>query len=587
VVFKISGQVPAFKDWNAWYSKYVSRPIFKSEGKQPGYSKSSLYDKFFTGYNCDWLGKVNRFAKYSGKEIVNRSFSSFCAINNMSVPGAYRKASPSFEAGFRSASKYDRPQPSINKVAFELAYRWMLKHFQPHMGNSNIVDKETAWSGMDKNTSAGYPWNLEYHNKNEFFDAHGYQPLDDYWNLIATDNLDRIVPIWTSTVKEELRPLEKLKAFGAEFDRLRTFTASPVEHSHAANRMYSHMNQKFYNSANLCWSFVGATKYFGGFNDLFQRLNVHPNAFALDESSFDASLFQKLMEAVRDARWEFLNSRYTDLATEYGQENFRRHMNLYDAIIHSIIVLETGELVQKHTGNPSGSANTIVDNTMILFLLLAYAWIILYFEKFPGKDPSYDEFMKEVEAALNGDDNTFTVSDAVVGWFNAKSIAAVWADLGVVATTDDWNPRKLIDVDFLSQKFVRHGRMVLPMPETSKVLSSLMYGSLKDDVRWHLMRAYALRIESWPNKQCRSIISDYIGFLNDNYKDQLVGEIKVSDEDSLTMNQIRGIFKGDKEIEMLYCGVETGASGGLPQMSKVLRQFKISFPKLLNTLKIN
>jgi len=42
-------------------------------------------------------------------------------------------------------------------------------------------------------------------------------------------------------------------------------------------------------------------------------------------------------------------------------------------------------------------------------------------------------------------------------------------------------------------------------------------------MRWSLLRAFALRIESWPNIECRKVLSGFIDYLFKNYKDQLVG----------------------------------------------------------------
>jgi len=555
--------VPCFQEWERWYSQYLSKQIFVSKDGTPG-SPSKLFEAYFTQGHVGWLGRVNRFSNYRSKECFNEPFFDFFKKFkhelNCDFPKLYRKARATWEAGFRSAAKYDRPQPQVNEVAWNMSYDWTMLHFSPHMSGSRISSLEDALSNMNMKSSVGFPWNLEFHSKTEFLDS-GISVLDDYWDVIAGENVDRIVPIWSSTVKVELRHIEKLADYGALYDKLRTFTASPFEHSASCNRMYVDQNNRFYDTVGKHWSFVGGSKYFRGFDAIFTRLNKHPNAFCLDESSFDASLFRKIMEGVRDMRWEFLDP------VERTTENWNRHMALYDSIINTVIVLETGDLVQKDTGNPSGSGNTIVDNTLNLFRLLAYAYIMLCFEM--GIEPSYTEFMNFVEAVLNGDDNTFTVADNIVSWFNARNIARIWLQLGVVTTpsNDIWEPRKLADCDFLSHKFVftpRGGGCWLPVPETEKVLSSLVYGSDYNDVRWHLLRAYALRIDSWPNLQCRFVIAKYINYLNQAYADSLVGSVQLNDKISFSMDMIKSIYKNDMEIEQLYIGQESRPLNGFP-----------------------
>ena len=46
-------------------------------------------------------------------------------------------------------------------------------------------------------------------------------------------------------------------------------------------------------------------------------------------------------------------------------------------MVNSVIITADGNIVQKSTGNPSGSVNTISDNTLALYWLLAYAWYLL------------------------------------------------------------------------------------------------------------------------------------------------------------------------------------------------------------------
>jgi hypothetical protein len=335
------------------------------------------------------------------------------------------------------------------------------------------------------------------------------------------------------------------------------FLASPFELSCSLNRICLDQNNRFYDFANDgIWSTVGLTKFVGGFDAIYRRLNKHPNAFELDESQFDSSLFQELMLGNRDIRWSFLREQ------DRTPETQLRLWRLYDAIVYAVTVMENGELIQKDTGNPSGSSNTIVDNTMALFRLFAYAWIVLC--KKVGRATSYEDFMANVEAALCGDDNTFTVSDAVVHFFNPTSIKEVWDALGVRTKTPCFSPRPLSEVQYLSQGFAYHDELGvwIPVPEAERVLSSLLYGSDVDDVRWHFLRACALRMDSWGNPTCRSVIAEYLEYLNLYYRDELVGTVD-RPKGGITMETIRSNWKSDAWIEALYCGVENKRVSGV------------------------
>jgi hypothetical protein len=524
--------------------KYLpQKTVFRSYGTEGARTRpSALFDKYFVSGNVDWLGTVHRYTNQRNSEVFNSSYERYCREKNIILPTRYRSVMPSLAASFKSAAKYDKLQPNL-LPAWSLAGDWTARHFYPVMGGSAVQTSDYVLGEMDMKTSCGFPWSLHHHNKKDFLaDPQARAVIDDFWDKLSEAG-NTIVPIWTCSQKIELRDIEKLRLL-----KHRTFTAAAIEHSVATNRLCLDMNNRFYGGTSQTWSFVGATKFLQGWDRLYRRLAKHPNAFELDESEYDASLFAAAMFGQRDLRWSFLREE------DRSPENKRRMWAVYDSIVHSVVVLENGELVQKHTGNPSGSSNTIVDNTMILFRLFAYAWLVLAERE--GLEPSYLDFMNEVEAALNGDDNTFTTSDKVVSWFNPSTIAPVWSAIGVTTNTPCETPRELSACTFLSQGFVYDQRLRcwMPVPETEKVLSSLYAGSCVDDVRWHLLRACALRLDSYYNVECRKTLSGYIEFLNREYGTDMCGEIK-----DTPMNNIRSVWKSDNWIEGLYGGHEMSA----------------------------
>jgi len=487
-----------------------------------------------------FMGRVLRFTPMKDTARRDQYFHEFVRSGAINYTEKYRMATPNRDAMTQSISKYNRPQPTeLNEKAWEIAVDWCFKHFSPHMGQSRVIDHDKARRDLDRTTSPGYPWSRFWQNKGQFLDSEEAPKVEkQFWDSLITNDPNKA--FWTASLKRELRPMEKLKE-----NKIRTFTASATELSVATTRLCWDANQRFYESNNKTWGFVGGSKFYQGFDRLYRRLNKHPNAFELDETAYDSSLFVKAMESVRDLRWRL----YHDV--ERTPDNKKRLWEVYSQIINSVIVLDNGEVFQKNTGNPSGSANTIVDNTLILFMLLAYAWIMIMLEKpETEKYATYEHFMELVEAALNGDDNTFTVAEEVVAVFNATSVSRVWTLLGVVTKSPNYNPRKLSDVEFLSHGFIRMHNMWLPICERDKALCSLMWGSEVDDVRFTLLRAYALRIETWPDEQARKDIMMFIDWLRSEFKHELKGTIPDTD---LTMLRIHSVFKTDGELKRLYC----------------------------------
>ncbi len=548
--------LPDMADWQLWYDTVIvdqKKNVFLVDGELAGgvaWSKSTYARELFCEGTIDYLGKVFRVCPMKHKEAINSSFVQFMKERPQYAQletDAYLQAQPSLIASFRSIAKYDKKQPELDEVCWVLSGLWTMRHWQQFLHGSQIISLDNAWKMAEKRTSPGYPWNLWWQFKGEIPEEVRERIFDDFWDDVSRVPEHRVMrPIWTCSQKRELRSIEKRHEDGTW--KIRTFTASPVEHSVLLSMYCFDFNNRFYNSHSKTWSEVGSSKYLGGWDQLYRKLDVHPNAYETDASSYDASIFQKALEGQRDIRWMMMDEK------DRTEDDWVRLYNLYDDIIHSVIVLENGELVRKHTGNPSGSANTIVDNTMILFRLMCYAFIRLARKE--GVPHNYELMVHNVSAALYGDDNTFTVSDKIVSWFNAKAVADQWSQIGIVTTSPDWNARKVEQCEFLSQSFVKKGGMWLPCPEAEKVLASLKHGSAADDVRWHLLRACALRNDSWANDVCRPIIDDYIRVLKDEHKDEMVGEVN-----GIKMEYVLNLYKTDFELSALYRGFESKSCG--------------------------
>jgi len=550
-----------------------------------------------------YAGRVFRHVPEGNKRAMDDPFfTAFCKINNdgagpRDLYPEYDLAIPNKTAGYLSLLKYDKLQPdALRADIWNETMNFAEKHFV-QMNNSIVrelslplykdkvqqeVQKEECiedeWNviaeDVEKRASAGYPWSHWFKDKRELFEFRSelceqcqdecrliskstcscrYQGFfrdfcANYWQDLASENCRPT--FWTNNVKEEIRPIDKLL-----LNKLRTFIGGASEHVVANSQLNGDMNQKMYDSVHKHWSFVGGTKFYRGWNKMFKRVNKHPNAFELDESEYDSSLFREAMYGMMEFRWRMLHPSHRT------KENRNRLRNIYRDIVDSYIITQDGDVVQKNTGNSSGSGNTINDNTVILYRLLAYAWLLLceenkfvwstsYYEKMR----TYESFSANVEAALTGDDNTWTCSDEVVGWFNAKSVSRVWASVGVKTTSPCYEPRRLEDCRFLSASFLNVDECMVPVPEHVKVMASLAFHNPSPmNPRWSLLRACALRIESfWCNKS-RLILSDYIQWLLKNYHSLLHSKQDVTDKkDIFTFAQVFSVYKTDTEIKQLY-----------------------------------
>lgn len=529
-----------------------------------------------------WVGNVKRVVQYKRPSAGSPSAKEWMYRKNPAFVSMYGMASPSLRSGYYSVSHYSKYQPEFNLSIWKESGDWTEKHFRPHMCGSLVSDWKFVISQIDHSTSPGFPWNMRFGTKGSFFENENHQQiLEEYWNALASSN--PIKSLWQWSQKYEMRLLEKLQQ---DPPGIRGFMCAAVEHVTSTNRLCLDMNNRFYRSNNKTWSFVGGSKFNGGFNNLMFRLGRFCFGFDLDGSKYDTCMFRAMMFDLARIRYSFLQQE------DQTEDNWCRMIELYVQAVYSMIALEGGDVCFKTTGMPSGFGNTIVDNTIALFRYLAMIWLTLLrnefasvlkeFEKkkellsqLPRASDEYKEversivsfrecglfsysyFLSNVEAGLNGDDNTFTVSDNCLSWFNYKTIVPVFAALGLKITSNSEEPVMYYDLSFLSQTVVRHNSMWLPKPDQNKILSSLMLNCASSDIRWSLLRAFALRIESWACQDTRKLIMDYIDSLRKQYQRQLCGECPIPGTmTTISMVNIEKGFLTDRELESLYCGYE-------------------------------
>jgi hypothetical protein len=532
------------------------------------------------------VGKCfKRVPSFKDKSVVDPYVVHWKQVSGRMWENKYRMSIPSRETNYLGSSKYEREQPVLNEHTWALSGQWMRHRFFEALSDSVIVRQDVAIAEMDKSKSNGYPHNLKYRQKRDYIATADFAINDnEYYEFLASP--ENYIPcFWGLADKYELRSVEKL-AVG----KIRAFTASSIHHTVANARMCYDFNQKFYASNMKTPSFVGATKYFGVWNEMVRRLEVHPNGFELDMKDYDASMFRRALADMAEMRFEFLAPEHRTI------ESYYRLRNLYDDVINSVMVTPLGEVIVKDTGNPSGQGNTIVDNTIILYRLFCYAFIELHKQHYVGDaerireiieirsrhnavvDSDVDEdaldeelqrlyarrltqdyMNKNVCAFLNGDDNSFTCTDTVVSWFNARSIAMSLGTIGVTVTTPCEEPRSAHELGFLSQtsRLDEISNKYLPVPEHERIMDSLELASESADIRWSLLRAYALRIESWACEKTRALIWSYIQFVWKTYPQELSGACLVPKTGvPMKYDDIAKSLMTDDELRRLYTGME-------------------------------
>jgi hypothetical protein len=278
---------------------------------------------------------------------------------------------------------------------------------------------------------------------------------------------------------------------------------------------------------------------------LWKALNVHPNAGELDISEYDSGLSRTLIEMVAKLRLRMLS-----VASRSAWK--KALVVYYENIIDSIVVLDGGEIVQKTTGNPSGQVNTITDNSLALMFAWFYAWVVLNNSDIPN---TWSGFKAHVVLFCCGDDSIWTCSDEVKEWFNPRTVGNVFGSLGWKFKLSNLDYKPLKDTEFCSMTWHEEDGVVYPKPAFGKTISSLLCKNKSESKRMTLLRALALRLESWYNLEARDFLQDFIQWTLFKYRREMeIAPLTASDP--FPLNDVMKSYKTPLEVEELYQGGE-------------------------------
>jgi len=474
---------------------------------------SELTEKYLENDLFVLVGQIKRFPRYVNKRALDPNVKMFLELEGIHIPEDWLLPQPNPEAAYKSLAKYGKSTFYLDEEMTEdmnLAWGYVSRHFSPYMSGSRVMSLVEAVDKLDMTTSCGAPFNSVYTTKRELFDGDStiVSWLEGDWERLALD------PHWTclftNSLKEEIRPVEKVLD-----NSMRTFLSGAVDATVHGTRLFCDQNEKLYAAHFVTSSAVGMSPYYGEWNRMYRLLSVFEQGFALDESQYDSSLRAYMMWSCARFRWSCLREE------DQTSDNYARLRTYYRNIVNTLIVDPEGVLYLKKGGNPSGSVNTITDNTLVLYALMAYAWIRLAPEEFS----SYECFEDHTSKFLVGDDNTWTVSDDAIVFYNAKNIIAEWKTLGVTTTTDSLEPRHPADLDFLSAHTTFINGIAVPIYNSEKLLASLCYHKKKKiGPVQSLDRATAMLTVGWTNKRFRSFLRRYISWLIREYDQVMCGD---------------------------------------------------------------
>jgi len=415
--------------------------------------------------------------------------------------GSYGYAKGNTETSFNSTSKYSQSTPAYDEENFAKAWQ-MVAHSWSCVDRSYLAESYDEWFNMQ--TSPGYPFCLLHATKGEAL----ADPVVRDWCDHCFDNFI-FNGLWTCRCKKEPKKQAKIDA-----NDTRVITASPIDVQAAAVRLFAQQNCTVYKAAREgkipCT--VGITKFRKGWHNLYNRLTrkgKFKQGMELDFTGFDGSCNPREFEQV-------MNLRFGLYTADLQNSTICRALKAYYAeVVHTKIVMDSGDVIQKHTGNPSGQINTIIDNCLINEFRWYYAWCTIM----PPDYHSLESFKEHCELVTCGDDSVVSCSDAVLALFTPSKVFEVFLNQGwkpKFGLESGWQP--IHTLSYCSSHFKWISGYVVPVPNNyQKLLASLLYGGERRSARETLSRLLGIKIETFFLTGFRAAIDRLVSEIFEKY----------------------------------------------------------------------
>jgi hypothetical protein len=317
----------------------------------------------------------------------------------------------------------ESPEPenfsrAVEHLTEELKTIFGVTEYQHYGWKKAICGTTANLNPVNMQTSAGYPWCVEGVRKSDLL---MYSGLDDwdtatYWvSPGLEEQMDSILGgsdvVWTSAMKDELRPIYKIKS-----GKTRTIDTPPLgftllfrQHFGCFCDLYTQHFGVDAHHAIGCDIDRDMTQFW---QDLAE---VSVVGFDCDFSCFDGSI---PAWALKGALRVFAGCTAESEPTEvqkllFAHVMFSKHHYL-------------NKFVQTTGGVPSGTPATSILNSVIHSLLAMTAWLDLNPEEQP-----LSQMREVVKFLVYGDDGVFASG---VPWYNPIALQAWYADIGMTFT---------------------------------------------------------------------------------------------------------------------------------------------------------
>lgn len=371
------------------------------------------------------------------------------------------------------------------------------------------IDGDDTIRSINGKKSPGFPWCTQrkpfgkkyWVGKEMKCDGEGWKELEESVNKLIEEAKTKIPEVYfIDTMKDELRPLEKIKNF-----KTRIFSAGPM-HFSIAFRMYFLrflsfvMDNKIDNE-----SAIGINPYSKDWEKLAKILSTWsgPTCVAGDYSNFDGSLSNQITEKLLDVVEDF----YHEYGSTQEERNIRK--NLWLCLTRSLHIGRDGGVYRWYNSQPSGNPFTTLINVMFNMTVYRMVFAVIFGKATPqekeiifkdgypfkGQPPNMkiSDFETFVKFIAYGDDNNSNINPEIIDWMNMHTIMRTMKLFGLTYTDETKNAdgnvpkaKRLEETSFLKRKFKRidfQGRKWIAPLDIDTIKEILMWVRTSDSIK--------------------------------------------------------------------------------------------------------
>lgn len=437
------------------------------------------------------LFKTIFFAPLRTKEFVNPFFLDFLSLHpEFEVSQQYYHATQTDEAFKLALSKYckKRTIEDPEEPLIKLADDWVFEILKPVVSGCVPMSVQHILSKVDLGASPGPLWRYLTETKEGFvLDPDGEEILREYLLLMDYTGSRSY---WGANLKQELRLLEKVRQ-----NKTRIFMAAPTEHFLVASTFSWDFNNRLIIGAKhlLTPIAIGLSIFHGTFDKIGKVLENFPHKYCMDVSGYDTSIRPWEQVSMCNLRLRSFDPRFLT------PQLFNTVVNTYKDINKTPLVLPDGVVILV-PAQPSGHANTGIDNSIHLLRRLILTWLS------SGGRRDYACFCENVYLLLAGDDSIIALSDYAHQFINQKTLEHTFMKFyGCEVEFSE-------QLEFLGHYFLHDGDTYFPGFSHSRVVAALGYKGGVTAAK-NLELACSLQVESYSCAKTQRLIKLYIDHL--------------------------------------------------------------------------